>query len=78
MKQEQRIFTTDCCENWLLYILSCALASSALGHIAMTVTNELYSLQQIYPLMENKDADSVNILEGDLIHISIHVEASVF
>jgi hypothetical protein len=44
----------------------------------MTVTNGLYSLQQIYPPMENKDANSVNILEGDLIHISIHVEASVF
>jgi hypothetical protein len=28
--------------------------------------------------MENKDADSVNILDKDLIHISIYVKASVF
>jgi hypothetical protein len=54
-----------------------ALASSAPKHIAMTVADWLCSLQQIYLSMENKDANSIDILEGDLIHISIHIKASV-
>jgi hypothetical protein len=44
----------------------------------MTVTNGLYSLQQIYPPMEKEDADLVDVLAEDLIHISIQIEASVF
>jgi hypothetical protein len=78
MKHEQQIFATDCCENCLLYILYCALASSAPGNIAITVMNRLCSLQQIYPLIENKDADPVHVLARDHIYISIHIKVSVF
>jgi hypothetical protein len=78
MKREQRIYTTDYCENCLLYILSYTLASSVPRHRAITVTNGLYSLQQIYPLTEKEDADLVDVLAEDLIHISIYVKESVF
>ena len=78
MKSEQRIYTTDYCENCLLYILSYTLASSVPGHRAMTVTNGLYGLQQISPPMGKEDADLVDVLAEDLIHISIHIKASVF
>jgi hypothetical protein len=44
----------------------------------MTVTKGLYSLQQIHPPMEKEDADPINVLAEDLIHISIYVKASVF
>ena len=78
MKCEPRIYTTDYCENCLLYILSYTLASPVPGHRAMTVTNGLYSLQQIYPPTEKEDADLVDVLADDLIHISIYVKESVF
>jgi hypothetical protein len=75
MKHKQQIFATDCCENCLSYILYCALASR---HIAITVTNGLCSLQQIHPLIGNKDADPVDVLVKGYIHIKIDVEVSVF
>ena len=77
MKHEQRIYTTDYCENCLSYNLSYTLASLVPRHRAMTVTNGLYSLQQI-STNGKEDANLVNVLAKDLIHINIHIKASVF
>jgi hypothetical protein len=78
MKHEQRIYTTAYCENCLSYILSYTLASSVPGHRAMTVTNGLYSFAADISTNGKEDAVLVDVLTEDLIHISIHIEASVF